>query len=304
MQHNLVRTSRLEVAYLELGPLDGLPVLFLHGFPDDATCWERVMGPVAGQGRRVIAPFVRGCGGTRFPSADTPRAGDFAAIGQDALDIVDALDLQDLTVVGQDWGSPTAEIVAMERPERVLRLVKLNWYGVYSMAEMAKAQGYAYPQLRALWYVWLLNTPLGEMVLRYDRGGLARALWREWSPSWDSAARDAGLAAVAGSFEGDDWVRVALAAYRADISSDAERDPADDGLRQRLKDPPPVRCETLIVHGADDGVEKSPLNDAALAQYFPSGAKVEALAGVGHFPQREAPDAVVRAILEPNQSAG
>lgn len=295
METRTVRTDRLEIAYLEHGPADGPAVLLLHGFPDDATAWREVMEELGERGYRTLAPFIRGCGATRFLRGDTPRAGDFAALGQDALDFVDALGLRDLVVVGQDWGSPTAEIVAMERPDHVRRLVKLNWYGVYSMGEMAAAQGFSYPQLRTLWYVWMLNLPLGDMVLNYDRAGFARALWSEWSPSWDAAARDAALEKVQGSFAGDDWMRVARAAYRANIT-DAETDPADDALRGRLQALTPARCEAVIVHGADDGVERSPLGPGALARYFPAGVRVETLPGVGHFPQHEAPAAVVRAV--------
>ena len=176
------------------------------------------------------------------------------------------------------------------------RLIKCNWYGVYSTAEQARAQAFNYPQLRALWYVWMLNTPVGEMVLKMDRAGFARTLWAEWSPSWDAAARDAAFDAVQGSFAGDDWLRVALAAYRSGTSG-AEADPADDALRATLQDPPPVRCETHIVRGADDGVERSPLSAGAMARYFPAGARVTALPGVGHWPQREAPEAVAGAAL-------
>ncbi len=296
MNRRTLRTARLEIAYLQAGPEDGPPVLLLHGFPDDATAWEPVIKKLASEGRRAIAPFIRGCAGTRFLSGETPRAGDFAALGQDALDFVDTLDLKDLVVVGQDWGSPAAEVVAIERPERTRRLIKLNWYGVYSMAELAKAQGFSYPQLRTLWYVWLLNLPLGEMALQYDRAGFARALWKEWSPTWEPVARDKAFDDVVSSFEGDDWMRVALAAYR-NGSSAAELDPADEQLRGRLKDPPPVRCETIIMTGAADGVERSPLDEKAIARYFHGGAKVEVLPEIGHFPQREAPDAVARAIL-------
>lgn len=295
-----LRTDRLDVAYLEHGPADGPPVVLLHGFPDDATAWTEVMRQLAARGHRCLAPWVRGCGGTRgttFRRDDTPRAGDFPAIGNDALAFVDALDLRDLVVVGQDWGSPTAEIVAMERPVRVRRLVKLNWYGVYSMLEMARGQGFDYAQLATLWYVWLLGLPLGEMVLQYDRAGLARALWAEWSPSWNERERTTALESVLPSLDGDDWRRVALSAYRADIAP-AETDPADDALRARLKAPPPVRCETRIVCGADDGVERSPLSEEARGRWFAGGVRVTELAGVGHWPQREAPDAVAAAVLE------
>jgi pimeloyl-ACP methyl ester carboxylesterase len=296
MNKKQLHTTRTEVTYLEDGPEGGDPVLLLHGFPDDATCWKDVMESLAAQGRRALAPYIRGCGPTRFLRNETPSAAKSPALGQDALDFVDALALRNLTVVGQDWGSPTAEIVAIERPDQVRRLVKLNWYGVYSMAEMARAQEFFYPQLRVLWYVWMFNTPLGEMVLNHDRGGLAKALWAEWSPTWDAAARQSALASVASSFDGEDWVRVTLSAYRAGVTN-AEVDRDDDALREKLKNPQPLACEVIIVNGADDGVERTPLDEEALNRYFPAGARVETLKGVGHFPQRESPDAVVRCIL-------
>jgi len=99
------------------------------------------------------------------------------------------------------------------------------------------------------------------------------------------------------SFAGDDWMRVALAAYRASVGA-GEVDPADDALRAQLQDPPPVRCETIIAVGADDGVERTPLSIDALTRCFPGGVRVKVLAGVGHFPQREAPELVAQAVLE------
>ena len=289
-------TDQLRIAYLEAGPSDGQPVLLLHGFPDDATAWLPVMERIGDAGYRGLAPFLRGVGNTRFNDDAIPRAGDFAALGSDALAFVNGLGLRDCIVVGHDWGSPTAEIVAMLEPERVRRLIKLNWYGVYSMAEMSRAQGFAYQQLRALWYVWMLNTPLGEMVMRYDLAGFARTLWAEWSPSWDRETREAALAAVVPSFANPDYARVALSAYRGDVS-EAERDPTHEAIRDRLTGLPPVECETLIMTGADDGVERSPLSADALSRYFRGGVRTEIRRGVGHFPQREAPDRVAAAIM-------
>ena len=180
---------------------------------------------------------------------------------------------------------------------RVSRLVKLNWYGIYTMAEMASASAFAYPQLRSLWYVWLLNTGMGPMILQHDRGGLARTLWAEWSPSWNPAEREVALERVQASFAGEDWMRVALAAYRSDISSDAERDPDHRALRARLRKPAPLRVPVVLLTGEDDGVEKSFLGREAMERYFPRGVVSSRLRGVGHFPQREAPEAVARAIL-------
>jgi pimeloyl-ACP methyl ester carboxylesterase len=184
----------------------------------------------------------------------------------------------------------------MCRPERVRRLVKCNWYGVYSMHEMARAPGFGYAQLRTLWYVWLLNTPVGETILGSDRAGFVRALWEEWSPTWSVDARASALEAVLPSFAGEDWARVALSAYRSGTVP-TETDPADEALRAMLQNPSPVRCPTRVVRGVDDGVERSSLAADARARWFPGGLAVTELAGVGHWPQREAPDAVVDAVL-------
>ena len=154
-----------------------------------------------------------------------------------------ALDLRDLTVIGQDWGSPAAEIVAIERPDRVQRLVNLNWYGVYSMAELHKSKGFDYPQLRTLWYVWMLNTPMGEMALKYDRMGWRGLCGASGPRRGTLPARDAAIEGVAHSFDGDDWIRVALSAYRTNITK-GETDPAHDSLRERLKEPSTMKCPT------------------------------------------------------------
>jgi pimeloyl-ACP methyl ester carboxylesterase len=254
------------------------------------------MEKLATRGYHCVAPFLRGFGPTTFLEPETPRSGDFAALGTDVLELLEALDLRDVIVVGQDWGSPAAEIAAAFAPERVQRLVKLNWYGIYTMAELSQTSGFSYAQLRTLWYVWLLNTPLGEMALTYDRGGFAQTPWEEWSPSWNASARKAALDAVRSSFDNPDFIRLVLSAYRANISP-SEHNPDHEPLRSRLADSPAVSCETFVLLGPDDGVERMPLAEEARGRYFTGGLHEEVAAGVGHFPQREAPEAVVRLIV-------
>src|SRR5262249_43207762 len=104
------------------------------------------MQGASGRGFRCIAPHIRGVGPTVFLRPDTPRSGDLAALGTDVLQLMEALDLRDAVVVGQDWGSPAAEVAAAFAPDRVARLIKLNWYGLYTMAELARSQGFAYGQ--------------------------------------------------------------------------------------------------------------------------------------------------------------
>jgi pimeloyl-ACP methyl ester carboxylesterase len=291
----------LEVAYEERGPADGRPVLLLHGFPDGVRGWDVVGEGLAAAGRRVLAPYLRGFGATRFLSADTPRDGQHAAIGLDAIDFAEALDLRDLTVVGQDWGSPAAEILAAFRPARVARLVKLNHYGVYTKAEMAAgfARGAmpSYGQLQTLWYVWLLNLGMGEMLLAHDGRNFCGALWGAWSPTWDAEERAAAFEATAGAFDNPDFAAVALNAYRHGITEPTGRDPKYGALADKLRDPPPVRAPTVVLTGADDGVERTPLPPEAERKYFTGLFRRAELPGVGHFPQRERPAAVVDAVL-------
>ena len=129
-----------------------------------------------------------------------------------------------------------------------------------------------------------------------DARTLARELLEMTQEEFSAAFKGSPMKRAALSFAGDDWRRVALAAYRGG-SSPAETDPADDALRVRLQNPPPVTCATHILTGADDGVERTPLNPEQLARWFPAGAHSAALRGVGHWPHRESPDAVVEAVL-------
>jgi pimeloyl-ACP methyl ester carboxylesterase len=303
-----VRTPVLEIAYEERGRAAGPPVLLLHGFPDDVRCWDAVATALAEAGRRTFAPYLRGFGPTRFLSADTPRDGQFAALGRDAIDFAEALDLRNLTVVGHDWGTPAAEILAAFRPERVVRLVKLNHYGVYAMAEIAArfASGKppSYEQLQVLWYVWLLNLELGKQILEHDRRNFCRALWESFAPAWDPRERAAAFERVAASFDNPDFAEVAVSAYRHGVTETKSRDPRYDDFANQLRDPPPVRAATVLLFGAGDGVGKTLLSPEGERKYFTGPYRHEELRGVGHWPQWERPAAVVQAILDRSESKG
>lgn len=123
MVMRFVTTELLEVAYLEHGPASGRPVLLLHGFPDDATCWDAVADRLANQGARVLAPHSRGVGPTRFHLGETPRTGQLGALVADAVCFLDAVGVQRVTVAGQDWGARVAQGLAALHPERVEHLV-------------------------------------------------------------------------------------------------------------------------------------------------------------------------------------
>lgn len=287
----MIETPILKINYLEQGPPQGPVVLLFHGFPDDAGSYNKVMHELSQKGFRCIAPYVRGTGPTTFTFPETPRAGDFAALGQDALDLIDGLDLKNAIVVGQDWGSPTAEICAFMRPDRVKKLIKLNWYGVYNMKEMGTTASFNYDQLKALWYVWMLNTHAGELALNQDPIGFTRRLWEEWSPTWDKTERESNLFEAQDSFRNYDFARVALGVYR-NIP-----DPRNNSLREILKNPPPVKCPVIVLSGKDDGVDKTPLSKEGIKKHFTGGFELKELDGVGHFVHREAPEEVVKTVI-------
>ncbi|SRR5579884_860297 len=133
-----VRTPVLEIGYEESGPSDGIPVLLMHGFPYDVRAYDRVVSLLAGAGRRVIVPYLRGFGPTRFLSPETMRSGQQAALGKDLLDLLDALDIPSAALAGWDWGGRAACVVAALWPERVRCLVSCGGYNVQDIAASAK----------------------------------------------------------------------------------------------------------------------------------------------------------------------
>ena len=137
--HQRIRTATLDIAYEESGSAGGVPVLLMHGFPYDPRCYDEVVPLLAAAGCRVIVPYLRGYGATRFLVADTLRSGQQAAIGNDLLELMDALDIPRAVLVGYDWGGRGACVVAALWPERVRGLVTANGYNIQNIAALGEA---------------------------------------------------------------------------------------------------------------------------------------------------------------------
>lgn len=293
-----VRTPLLEIAYEERGAPEDPPVVLAHGFPDDARSWDAVSGTLAGAGYRTLAPYLRGFGPTRFLSDDTPRSGQPAALAQDLLEFADALGLERFVLVGHDWGATAAQSVAALHPERVERLVSFLGYSLTWDAEGGGPPSYA--QLHALWYQFLLNSGLGEGILRADRRGFCRYLWETWSPTWRFPEEEFGAAAP--SFDNPDFAEVVLHAYRYGspfgLSGDeAPGDPRYAELEAWLSAGPPIDVPTVVLQGADDSLEAEGPKPSASDRLFTGGFARRVVEGAGHFPHREKPGAVVEAVL-------
>ncbi len=288
MTETICRTELLEIAYLQGGPADGIPAILLHGWPDDATTFRHIAPALQQAGFRTIAPWLRGFGNTRFRSDDTPRSGEIAAMAQDVLDLADALGLGRFAVVGHDWGARIAYLLASVFPERVscCAALSLAW-------EPGRLATPALAQAQAFWYQWFLATERGAEAFRAAPKAFARFQWESWSPAgwFDDALFDG----VAASFDNPDWVSVTLHAYRVRWEA-AGPDPRYTALVQRQMAASHIAVPTLLIHGEADRCTL-PASASGKESHFTGPYAVQRLPGIGHFPTREAPEALNACLL-------
>jgi pimeloyl-ACP methyl ester carboxylesterase len=285
----LLRTSVLDIELEEGGPPDGPPVLLLHGWPDAPRGWHAVAAQLHGRGWRTIAPALRGSGGTKFHDPEAPRDGRGIALAADAIDLLDALGLDRVPVVGHDWGARAAYTLAALAPERTAAIAALALpyqpRGAFTIPP--------FDQARAFWYQWLMYVEAGAGAVAADPVGFARIQWDTWSPpGWFDEAE---FEATAESFANPDWVPITLNAYRSRFLAGEARDPRYDALAERLAQTERLATPTLMIQGGDDRCDE-PAGSENQAHYFTGGYERIVLDGVGHFPHREAPDTVAQAI--------
>ncbi len=293
-----IRTDVLEVAYEETGPSDGAPVVLLHGFPYDPRGYDDVVPLLASDGHRVLVPFLRGYGPTRFLSPDTPRSGQQAALGHDLLQLLDALDVSEAIVGGYDWGGRAACIVAALWPERVRGLISCAGYNIQDIA--ASVQPVDPEAEHRFWYQYYLHTERGRAGLAANRHALCKLLWRLWSPNWqfDDATYDASAV----SFDNPDFVDVVIQSYRHRFGY-ADGDPALEDIEKRLAEQPKIAVPTINLHGDGDGVAPSAMS-AAHDRFFSGPYERRVIPIVGHNPPQEAPDAFAEAVLDLSRAGG
>ncbi|GIL40745.1 alpha/beta fold hydrolase [Roseiterribacter gracilis] len=285
-----VQTETLDLAYFEIG--DGFPVVLLHGYPDDANTYKYVWPKLAELGFRVIVPHLRGHGQTRIRDGHA-RVGQQGAIAQDLFDLLDALSLQQVGLVGYDWGGRAACIAAALQPDRVKFLVAGHGYLIQDTLS-APAPSADQEIERAYWYQWYLCTARGAAGVQQNRKVMGRALWDEWSPPWVFSNED--FEECAASWDNPDYVDVVVHSYRH-RNGEAASDPRYDALERALAEKPKIAVPTIVLHGADDRVSFARLT-ADHATFFTGPYERRVLPGVGHFLPREAPDAVVQAVLD------
>jgi pimeloyl-ACP methyl ester carboxylesterase len=289
-ENKFVDTARLSIEYLEWNPDAPRTVVLVHGWPDAARTWNQVAQALAAAGYRVLAPSVRGYGGTRFLDPTTPRSGELVALGCDLIDFVRALNLLEPALVGHDWGARAVAIAAGLSPGLASHLGMVSvGYGTND-----PTQALSFQQARNYWYHWFMATPLGEKTVRADPRGFARIMWDTWSPAgwFDQAEFDATAAA----FENPDWVDVTLHSYRHRWGH-AQGDPSYAAQIAALKPLPVIVDPMLVIHGGADAVNP-PQTSAGKEQWFSGPYRRIVLEDVGHFPQRERATHVAEALID------
>lgn len=284
----VAETELLSIAFEVGGPKDGDPVLLLHGWPDDVRGWGRVAPLLNARGWQTVTPYLRGFGPTRFLRDEIIRDGRGVALAQDAIDLADALDLERFAIVGHDWGARAAYIVAGLFRDRVSAAVGI----ALAFQPRGAFRLPSFSQARRFWYQWFLALEDGPAALRADPKGFARIQWDTWSPpGWFDQAE---FEATAKSFENADWIAITLHGYRSRWRAEAV-DPRYSALETRLAELETISTATLMIQGASDFCDE-PASSEGLDRYFTGRYQRIVLDGVGHFPPREAPEAVARAI--------
>ena len=291
MAHTMVTAGALDVAVELHGPQDGQVAILLHGFPDDARAWDGVAPALAAQGFRVVVPYLRGYGPTRYRDPAAPRSGQQAALGADLLALMDAMGIGWALLAGYDWGGRAACIVAALWPERVAGLVSANGYNIQDIA--ASAQPAAPEQEARYWYQWYLHTERGVRGLEQDRRAFCRLLWRMWSPSWRFT--EAEFERTAPSWDNPDFVATVVQSYRHRHGA-APGDPALEGIEGRLAARPQIQVPAVVLHGAEDGVDP-PANSEGCGRWFTGPFRRAVVPSAGHFLPREAAQPWIASVI-------
>jgi pimeloyl-ACP methyl ester carboxylesterase len=282
----------LNVGYIEDGPADGPAVMLLHGWPYDIYSYVDVAPLLAQAGYRVIVPYLRGYGSTRFLSGDTLRNGQPAALALDIIASMDALDIEHAIIAGFDWGARTANIIAALWPERCTAMVSVSGYLIGS----PEANKLPLPPPAELqwWYQYYFATERGQIGYDKYRHDFAKLIWQLASPKWDFD--DATFERSAASFNNPDHVDIVIHNYRWRLGL-AEGEARYDDLEQRLAAAPVIDVPTITLEGDANG---APHPDAtAYAKKF-SGKYTHRVVtgGIGHNLPQEAPQAFAQAVID------
>lgn len=287
-----VDAGTLSIGYAETGPASGAPVLLLHGWPYDIHTYVDVAPLLASKGYRVIVPYLRGYGSTRFLSSRTPRNGQQAVLALDAIGLMDALRIDQAVIGGCDWGARTACILAALWPERCKALVSVSGYLIGSRESNRRPLP---PEAELQWwYQFYFATERGKAGYEQNRQAFARLIWRLASPKWDFD--ESTFARTAAALENPDHVAIAIHNYRWRLGL-ADGEPQFDALEDKLAQGPAIRVPTITMEGDANGAPHP--DPSTYARKFVGRYEHRLVAGgTGHNLPQEAPQAFAAAIAD------
>ena len=249
--------------------------------------------PLVEARHRVLVPYLRGYGPTRFRDASAPRMAEQAAIAQDVVDFADALRLDQFAVAGFDWGNRAACITAILNPERVRAQVAIGGYSVQNTVSPSPP---APPVVEArLWYQWYFNTERGRAGLAANRRAICRHLWETWSPGWRFT--DETFDRSADSFDNPDFVDVVIHSYRHRHGNAPGEERFLD-VEQRLAERPQVPIPAIVLRGSESGFGRPSADPSRDQERFPALVARRIVSGAGHDLPAQRPDAVSSALLD------
>jgi len=288
----------LSVAYFDLGDPHADPVVLLHGYPYGVHSYDLVAPLLVEAGYRVVVPYLRGHGATRFRDPSIPRSGQQAALGSDLLAFIDALALNEPVLAGYDWGGRAACVVAALWPERISGLVSVNGYLIQDIAASGEP---IRPDLEAgFWYFWYFATDRGRRGLEANRRDIAEVIWRRNSPEWAFDGDE--LERTAAAFDNPDYVDVVIHSYRhrLGLTSGAT---AYEETERRLAVRPPISVPTITLDGTADG--NFPATDGSQhAHLFTGPREHRQIPHAGHHLPAEAPHAFAQAVADVAEPPG
>jgi pimeloyl-ACP methyl ester carboxylesterase len=282
----------LNVGYAEAGPASGPAAILLHGWPYDIHSFVDVAPVLASAGYRVIVPYLRGYGTTRFLSSETVRNGQPSAVAVDTVALMDALKIQKAIVAGFDWGARTADIMAVLWPERCKGIVSVSGYLIGSQ-ESGKAPLPPKAELQ-WWYQYYFATERGRAGYEKYRHDFSKLIWQLASPKWNFD--DATFDRSAASFDNPDHVAIAIHNYRWRLDL-AEGESKYDDLEKRLAEAPVITVPTITMEGDANGAPH-PDPSAYAKKFTGKYAHRNITGGVGHNLPQEAPEAFAKAVVD------
>ena|SRR3984957_20307791 len=284
-----INAGMLNVGYAEAGPVDGPAVILLHGWPYDIHSYVDVAPLLAQAGYRVIVPYLRGYGTTRFLSGGTFRNGEQAVVAVDIIALMDALKIEKAIVAGYDWGARTADIMAALWPQRCKALVSVSGYLITNL----KANQQPLPPQAELgwWYQYYFATERGRIGYDRNRHDFAKLIWKIASPKWDFD--EATFERSAAAFNNPDHVSIVIHNYRWRLSL-AAGEPQYDELESKLQEAPVIAVPAITIGSDFDGAAA---DGTAYAKQFSGKYSHRVLRGIGHNVPQEAPQAFAEAIV-------